>query len=148
MKLKSIYFIVFAFWGLSLNSCKKSIPEPAPGNNGQQNKLLGYWHNYDHFTYQSVLDTLFSDTNQFIMMDLDITGIDQLTKYYRDGSDPSLHSYDTATSRMHIWSGSFKVTYKMELFGSDSMTLSSLSKPAGGIPFPGSDKEVWVFVKK
>ncbi len=96
MKLKLIYFIVFAFWSLSLNSCKKSIPEPSVKNN-QQNKLLGYWHNYNHYTYQNVLDTLFSDTNQFIMMDLNITGTSQLTKYYRDGSDPSLHTYDTAT---------------------------------------------------
>jgi len=148
MRLKFIYFVVLAISSISFNSCKKSIPEPASENNGQQNVLLGYWHNYDHFTYQSVLDTLFSDTNQFIMMDLDITGSDQLTKYYRDGSDPSLHTYDTLTSRIHIWAGNFRVTYKMELFGTDSMTLSSLPKPAGGIPFPGSDKEVWVFVKK
>ena len=133
---------VFIFIG-----CKKSIPEPTNVSTNP-NSLIGYWHNYNHYTYQDVLDTIFSDTNQFIMMDLDITDLDQLTKYYRDGSSPSLHTYDTATARMHIWSGTFKVTYKLELYGTDSMTLSSLPKPAGGIPFPGSDKEIWVFVRK
>ena len=124
--------------------CKKSIPEPLESGNA----LIGYWHNYDHYTYQSVLDTIFSDTNQFIMMDLDVLNEKDLVKYYRDGSTPSNHTYEIVDDQMVIWAGSFKVTYQLELVGEDSLTLSSLSKPAGGIPLPGSDKEIWVFVKK
>tara|TARA_R110002050_G_scaffold204327_2_gene339721 strand:+ start:26818 stop:27243 length:426 start_codon:yes stop_codon:yes gene_type:complete len=124
--------------------CKKSIPEPT----APVNKMIGYWHNYNHFTYNKTLDTTFSDTNQFVMFDMEITDLENLTKYYRDGSSPSLHTYDTTANRMYIWSGSFKVTYKMERFGDDSITLSSLPKPAGGIPFPGSDKEIWVFKRR
>ena len=146
MKIIFLSLLVI-FSTFTLIGCKKSIPEPT-NTSSNQKALIGYWHNYNHYTYQNVLDTFFSDTNQFIMMDLDITNLDQLTKYYRDGSSPSLHTYDTATARMHIWSGNFKVTYKLEFFGADSMTLSSLPKPAGGIPFPGSDKETWVFVRK
>ena len=126
------------------SQCKNSIPEPS----APVNELIGYWYNYDHFTYNSTLDTVFSDTNQFIMMNLDILDEETLKKYYRDGSSPSDHTYDTTSTRMYIWSGTFKVTYKLELFGKDSMTLSSLPKPAGGIPFPGSDKEIWVFVRQ
>lgn len=132
--------------GFALYGCKKSIPDPT--RPWVESNLIGYWHNYDHFTYNSVLDTTFSDTNQFVMMDLDITDVENLTKYYRDGSSPRPHTYDTATARMNIFFQTFKVTYKMEFNGSDSMTLSSLPKPAGGIPFPGSDKEIWVFVRR
>mgnify|MGYP000194534562 CR=1 FL=1 len=131
---------------LFISSCKKSIPEPT--RPWIDSNLVGYWHNYDHFTHNSVLDTTFSDTNQFIMMDLDITDLENLTKYYRDGSDPRLHTYDTATARMNIYANTFKVAYKMEFNGDDSMTLSSLPRPQGGIPFPGSDKEIWVFVRR
>ena len=124
--------------------CKKSIPEPTL----KINKMIGYWHNYNHYEYNKSLDTIFSDTNQFVMMDLDILDLENIKKYYRSGASPSDHTYDTTANRMYIWSGTFKVTYKLELFGDDSMTLSSLPKPAGGIPFPGSDKEIWVFVKR
>ncbi|MFT6324090.1 MAG: hypothetical protein ACJAWO_001650 [Halieaceae bacterium] len=82
------------------------------------------------------------------MMDLDITDLNNLTKYYRDGSDPRPHTYDTTTARINIYSNTFKVTYKMEFNGLDSLTLSSLPRPQGGIPFPGSDQEIWVFVKR
>jgi hypothetical protein len=126
--------------------CKTSIPEPTQAS--QTSRLTDYWHNYNHYTYNSVLDTLFSDTNQFVMFDMDITDTENITKYYRDGSDPRAHTYDTATARMNIYAGTFKVTYKMEFSGNDSMTLSSLPTPAGGIPFPGSDEEIWVFVRK
>ena len=126
--------------------CKKSIPEPtsSPANSN----VIGYWYNYDHFSYNSILDTIFSDTNQFIMMDLDITDTENLTKFYRDGSSPRAHTYDTATKKMNIYANTFKVTYKMEFQGLDSMTLSSLPGSKGGIPFPGSDREIWVFVRK
>lgn len=134
----SVMFVVV------FTQCKKPIPEPTP----EVNKMIGYWHNYNHYTYNKSLDTIFSDTNQFVMMDLDILDLENLKKYYRDGSSPSDHIYDTTTHRMFIWAGTFKVTYKLELFGDDSMTLSSLPKPAGGIPFPGSDKEIWVFVRR
>lgn len=142
MKKVLIVFLVLSM--VVFSRCKKSIPEPTPNIN----HLEGYWHNYDHFTYNKSLDTTFSDTNQFVMMDLDILDTENLQKYYRDGSSPSTHTYDTISNQMNIWSGTFKVTYKMELFGEDSMTLSSLPKPAGGIPFPGSSKEIWVFVRR
>lgn len=141
--MKKLLFLL----GLSIlffAQCKKSIPEPTP----EVNNMIGYWNNYNHFTYNQALDTIFSDTNQFVMFDMDITDLDNLTKHYRDGSSPSLHTYDTTANRMEIWSGTFKVTYKLELFGDDSITLSSLPKPAGGIPFPGSDQEIWVFVRR
>ncbi len=141
------YIIGILFINLFLiSSCKKSIPEPT--RTWFDNDLVGYWNNYDHFTYNAVLDTILSDTNQFVMMDLDITDLENLTKYYRNGSDPRPHTYDTASARMNMYYGTFKTTYKMEFFGSDSMTLSSLPRPQGGIPFPGSDKEIWVFVKQ
>ena len=138
------YLVLLALPILFFAQCKKSFPEPSP----EINKMIGYWHNYDHFTYNNALDTTFSDTNQFVMMDLDILDLENLTKYKRDGSSPSQHTYDTTDTRMYIWSGTFRVTYKLELFGDDSITLSSLPRPAGGIPFPGSDKEIWVFVRK
>lgn len=143
--MKKLILLVTVIIGFG-TGCKKSIPEPT--RPWVESNLVGYWHNYNHFTYNSVLDTTFSDTNQFVMMDLDITDLENLTKYYRDGSSPRPHTYDTATSRMNIWYQTFKVTYKMELNSADSMTLSSLPKPQGGIPFPGSDQEIWVFVKR
>lgn len=136
-----LIIVVFGF-----SNCKQSIPEPT--RPWVESKLIGYWHNYNHFTYNSTLDTIFSDTNQFVMMDLDITDTENLTKHYRDGSDPRAHTYDTAIARMNIYAGTFKVTYKMEWNGIDSLTLSSLPRPQGGIPFPGSDQEIWVFVKR
>ncbi len=128
------------------SNCKKPIPEPT--RPWLESELIGYWHNYNHFTYNSTLDTVFSDTNQFVMMDLEITDLENLTKHYRDGSDPRPHTYDTATARMNIYYQSFGTTYKMEWNGFDSLNLSSLPRPQGGIPFPGSDKEIWVFVKR
>ncbi|MFT4753346.1 MAG: hypothetical protein ACI9GM_000744 [Salibacteraceae bacterium] len=140
------FFILCIGFSLFLTNCKRSIPEPT--RPWVESDLIGYWYNYDHFTYNSTLDTTFSDTNQFIMMDLDITDLNNLTKYYRDGSDPRPHTYDTTTARINIYSNTFKVTYKMEFNGLDSLTLSSLPRPQGGIPFPGSDQEIWVFVKR
>lgn len=143
--MKYLFSIVITSM-MIFGSCKNDpiLPSPLPVDS----KLFGYWHNYDHFTYNSVLDTTFSDTNMFIMMDLDIHDTLNLTKYYRDGSSPRPHTYDTTTARMNIYAGTFRVTYKMEFNGEDSMTLSSLPRPQGGIPFPGSDKEIWVFVRR
>lgn len=144
-------FLVLIVLALTfLTQCKKDVPEP--GSIGitpvEINGLIGYWENYNHFRYYKTLDTTFSDTDPFVMMDFEFIDLENLTKHYRSGASPSTHTYDTIENRIEIMTGTFMVTYKLELFGDDSMTLSSIPRPAGGIPFPGSDKESWVFVKQ
>lgn len=144
--MKKLFFLL-SIAMISFAHCKKDDTTTTPPV-VEENTLIGYWHNYDHFDYQSSLDTVFRDTNQFIMMDIDILNDTELTKYYRDGSSPSQHTYTATSNRLEILTGSFLVTYKLERFGDDSMTLSSLPKPAGGIPFPGDDQDIWVFVNR
>jgi hypothetical protein len=137
------YFYLLGLLALSLTQCKKD--EPAPTNT---DSFIGYWENYDHFYHQPVLDTLFRDTNQFVMFDLEVINNSNLYKHSHAGGASITYKYSRTATELTLELTGADVTYEIVSLSADSMILQSIPGPSGGIPTPDEDKDVWYFVKR
>lgn len=136
---------LFALSLLFFAQCKKDDPQPS--NPTPEDDFIGYWTNYDHYVYQHALDTLFRDTSQFIMFDLDVENSQTLVRHSHAGGASLTYNYTRTETELIMEVSGSNITYKIAKLTADSMVLESKPGATGGIPLPQDDKNIWYFVK-